>query len=200
MKRLREILRTATLGGVLVVLPTLLLVWIVVWLAQLLGTELAPIAAWLASIFALPDVIAVGAAFGLVVGICFAIGLVVQTDSGAQMVHLLETHLMMRIPGYRTLKDVVQQIGARDERLFSEAVLVRFEDMRIMGFITERDAAGVTVFVPTSPNPTTGLVLHLPEERVIPLSVPAHEVFKSVISCGVNSRRLLDDDAAHGNA
>ena len=123
MKRLREILRTATLGGVLVVLPTLLLVWIVEWLAQLLGTELAPIAAWLASIFALPDVIAVGAAFGLVVGICFAIGLVVQTDSGAQMVHLLETHLMMRIPGYRTLKDVVQQIGARDERLFSEAVL-----------------------------------------------------------------------------
>lgn len=193
MHKLREVLRTATVGGLMVVLPTILLIWIVQWLAGMIGEELAPVAAAITRHFGFPPWFAMLLAASFVVAVCFVIGLIVKTRSGAYMVHLVEEQILGRIPGYRTLKDVVRQFGDRDDRVFSEAALVAVGPIQAMGFITDRDARGVTVFIPTSPMPTQGLVLHLPAAQVIPIDLPANEVFKAIIGCGVNSRRLLGD-------
>ena len=60
----------------------------------------------------------------------------------------------------------------------------------MIGFITSREAkqdgtAQVTVFVPTSPNPTTGLVFFFPEEDVQYLDMTPEKAFAKIISLGM---------------
>ena len=62
----------------------------------------------------------------------------------------------------------------------------------MIGFVTRRDVAedgtaNVAVFVPTSPNPTTGLVFFFPEEVVEYLDMTPENAFKVIISLGIKS-------------
>jgi uncharacterized membrane protein len=60
-------------------------------------------------------------------------------------------------------------------------------------FITDsHDDGSFTVFVPTGPNPTSGLIYHLGGEFVHPVNVPVQEAMRSVISCGAGSGKLLN--------
>ena len=60
-------------------------------------------------------------------------------------------------------------------------------------FITdESDETGIcTAFVPTSPNPTNGLVFHVKKEDVTFLDASFEDVMKSVIAAGAGSSRLI---------
>ena len=60
----------------------------------------------------------------------------------------------------------------------------------IIGFVTKRetDAEGisnVTIFVPTSPNPTTGLVFFFPEDKIEYLDMSPERAFSKIISLGM---------------
>jgi uncharacterized membrane protein len=59
-------------------------------------------------------------------------------------------------------------------------------------FITDtHDDGRVTVFIPTGPNPTSGLIFHLKKEFVHPVNVTVEETMRSVIGCGAGSTNLL---------
>ncbi len=65
-------------------------------------------------------------------------------------------------------------------------------DGYIIGFVTKRETAEdgsprVTIFVPTSPNPTTGLVFFFPEEKVEYLDLTPEKAFTKIISLGMKS-------------
>ena len=62
----------------------------------------------------------------------------------------------------------------------------------MIGFVTKREAAKdgsstVTVFVPTSPNPTTGLVLFFPEDKIKYVDMTPEKAFTKIISLGMKS-------------
>ena len=62
----------------------------------------------------------------------------------------------------------------------------------MIGFVTKKEteedgSSTVTVFVPTSPNPTTGLVLFFPEERVKFVDMTPEKAFTKIISLGMKS-------------
>jgi uncharacterized membrane protein len=59
-------------------------------------------------------------------------------------------------------------------------------------FVTDsHDDGSFTVFVPTGPNPTSGLIYHLEGQYVHPVKVPVQDAMRSVISCGAGSGKLL---------
>ena len=62
----------------------------------------------------------------------------------------------------------------------------------IIGFVSRREvledgSVQLTIFVPTSPNPTTGLVFFFPEEKVEYLDLTPERAFTKIISLGVKS-------------
>jgi uncharacterized membrane protein len=60
-------------------------------------------------------------------------------------------------------------------------------------FITDTHQNGrYTVFVPTGPNPTSGLIFHIPQEYVHPVGVSVEAAMRSVIGCGAGSADLLN--------
>ncbi len=94
---------------------------------------------------------------------------------------------------YSTFQDMVQTFttGA-GERGYLGTARVPCGEGYMIGFVTKKEteedgSSTVTVFVPTSPNPTTGLVLFFPEERVKFVDMTPEKAFTKIISLGMKS-------------
>lgn len=97
---------------------------------------------------------------------------------------------------YGALKQIVETVLAKKSGAFREAVLIEYPRRGIwtIGFltgVTEGEVQSVTgedvinVFVPTTPNPTSGFLLFVPRTDIIPLSMSVEEALKMVVSGGI---------------
>lgn len=97
---------------------------------------------------------------------------------------------------YKTTQDVIKTIFASKTSSFKQVVLVPFPNPETygIGLVTKENlpsvegatAAGlVAVFVPTTPNPTSGFLMMYRPDDIIYLDMGVEEAFKYVISCGV---------------
>ena len=97
---------------------------------------------------------------------------------------------------YSALKQILETILADQSAAFREAVLLEYPRRGIwaIGFITGRTQAEVqniteeeciNIFLPTTPNPTSGFLLFVPKKDLIPLSMTVEEAIKMVISGGI---------------
>jgi uncharacterized membrane protein len=97
---------------------------------------------------------------------------------------------------YGAMKQIFETVLAKQSNTFREAVLIEFPrpGMWTIGFITARiegevrDLSGpdpVSVYVPTTPNPTSGYLVFVPRSEVRVLSMTVEEAIKMVISTGI---------------
>jgi uncharacterized membrane protein len=106
---------------------------------------------------------------------------------------------LQRIPGiggvYNSVKQIVTTFGTQNRNLFNKVVLVEFprRGLWTLGFLTNKqqgEAQSVvgtetwTVFVPTTPNPTSGFLLMLPRDDVVELEMSVGDGMKMIISGG----------------
>lgn len=113
------------------------------------------------------------------------------------ILNLLEQFIITKIPvvggWYTTFRDILQTFTARGgENSYLGTAKVPVAGGDIIGFVSRREVladgtAQLTVFVPTSPNPTTGLVFFFPEEEVEYLDMTPEKAFTKIISLGVKS-------------
>lgn len=96
---------------------------------------------------------------------------------------------------YNTVKQIVDTIGQNQKAVFEKAVLVQFpsKGMYSIGFLTNRAQGEVqektkenvcNVFVPTTPNPTTGFLIMVPEADLVLLDMSVGDAIKLIISGG----------------
>lgn len=97
---------------------------------------------------------------------------------------------------YLAVKQLVETIFNRSPQDFQRVVLVEFpkEGSYAIGFVTgvavgetqrKTQKKVVNVFVPTTPNPTSGFFLMIPEESVIPMEMGVEDAFKLLVSGGI---------------
>ena len=96
---------------------------------------------------------------------------------------------------YNTVKQLVDTFSQQKKAVFQEVVMIEYPRKGIyaIGFLTNQ-AKGevqsltgenlVNVFVPTTPNPTSGFLLMLPHEDVIPMQMSVADGMKTIISGG----------------
>ena len=209
LKRMKNFLRTTILGGVIVILPTIILVFAFKWLFGKVGSAIKPLTDLVVDNLTLPDRYDDPVATLIVVSVivlgCFLVGLFVRTRLGQIILNNIESSLLSRAPGYKMVKETVNQLFGAKKSPFASVALVRiFEnETKVTAFITDRHADGtVTVFVPTGPNPTSGFIYHLNERFVHPVDVSVEDAMRSVISCGAGSEKLIQGmqskEGSHG--
>lgn len=97
---------------------------------------------------------------------------------------------------YSAFKQIFETILAQQSNAFREAVLIEYPRRGIwaIGFITGTTKGEVqsltleetvNIFLPTTPNPTSGFLLFVPREEVVPLDMSVEEAVKMVISGGI---------------
>lgn len=198
LKRTKQFFKTTVLGGITVILPTTVLVLAFRWLFGAVAKALRPLTNLVVDNITLPDryneLIATLIVLTVIIIGCFLVGLFVRTRLGQLIYSALENSVLNRAPGYRMIKETVNQFLGKKETPFSSVALVQiFEnETKVTAFITDRhDDGTITVFVPTGPNPTSGFIYHLDSRYVHPVDVSVEEAMRSVISCGAGSDKLV---------
>lgn len=184
--------------GLLVLVPLFITLWV---LSSLIGMMDQ-------SLFLLPESWRPKAQLGLEIPgigalltllIIFVTGLIATNFFGMQLILLWEA-LLARVPVvksiYASVKQVSDTLFSESGNAFRQAVLVEFprKGAWTIAFVTGTpggDVANhlhgdyVSVYVPTTPNPTGGYFLMLPRTEVIVLEMSVDEALKYIISMGV---------------
>ncbi len=195
-------LRTAFLSG-LVLLAPLAVTWLVFsWLIDRVGGAFRPI-----FFFYLPEQLAGYPGMGLVLDVittALVLALITLLGYGSRYVisHYfgqMTERLIENIPGvstvYRTVKQIVDTFSAQKRNVFEKVVLIQFPrtGSYAIGFLTNRAQGEVqartaeevwTVFVPTTPNPTSGFLVLVPRQDITVLDMTVGDAMKLVISGG----------------
>jgi len=192
-------LRAYFFAGILITAPislTIYLAWLFIsfvddWVFSLLPPDYNP-ESYLP--FFIPGVGLLLALVGLTV-----IGALTAGILGRAAHNIIEA-VLNRVPVIRSLysaiKQIMETVLANKSSAFRECVLIEYPRKGIwtLGFITgvsQGEVQEVTedtvinVFVPTTPNPTSGFLLFVPERDVIRLQMPIEDGLKLVISGGI---------------
>ena len=112
----------------------------------------------------------------------------------------LSNKILHRIPFvnkiYKTSQDVIHTLFEGQTDAFKQVVVVPFPNEKVysLGLITSNSPKLcsttiknelVSVFVPTTPNPTSGFLLMLPKEDIVFIDMRVEDAIKFIISCGV---------------
>lgn len=129
----------------------------------------------------------------------FFLGLVARKFFFNQIIRLSD-RILGRIPlvnkVYKTSKEIVKSIFGAKERSFSQVVLIPFpyKSAFCVGLIAKEAPKTcseaektelLSVFIPTTPNPSTGYLVMCKKSEMIFLKMKTEEAIKYVVSCGV---------------
>ena len=194
MNRIKQFFINTIIGGLLVILPVALFLFIMSWVFGIVRSAIAPLTNALLERTALPEIVADLIVVLALVILCFVVGMILRTRIGKWIYFFLEAKLLRKAPGYGIIKETVAQFIGKKKSPFSATALVHIfgNDTMVSAFITDEHSDGsFTVFVPTGPNPTSGNIYHLPAAQVRKIDAPADEMMRSIISCGAGSSELL---------
>jgi uncharacterized membrane protein len=195
MIKLKSFLKTSLLGGVVVILPIAILASVTLWLFNLVSGLIEPLTHLLIKDSQLNKYAAEFIVITLIISACFFVGVLVRTRLGGYLYRLIEHRILKLAPGYSMVKETVTQVfGNKSKSPFSSVAMAQIfcNDTLVTCFITDKHENGTcTVFVPTGPNPTSGLIYHLDEKYVHPVDIPVQEAMRSIISCGAGTAKLL---------
>lgn len=191
MKRFLDFAMTTALGGLLVVVPGLLLALIADDMLLMVEGLVAPIADLLPADHIGGASMATVVALLMVFAFCFLFGLIARTTIGSRAGGWVERSFLHRIPSYGLLKTLSQQlagVGDDDESSFAPAVLSVAQDAYQLAYIIEEHEDGfVTVMIPSVPAGLAGPLQYVREERVRRLDVPLAMVLQSLQTYGVGA-------------
>jgi uncharacterized membrane protein len=192
-------LRTWLFAGVLVTAPIIITFYLIWWVIHLIDGIVTPLIppryqpeTYLQ--FGVPGVGVVVVLLSLTL-----IGALTTSLLGRYFVHLSD-RVMARMPVVRGIygatKQVLETIFSSQGNAFRSVVLVEFPRAGVwsLGFITATTtgeiahhaaAPLVNVFVPTTPNPTSGYLLFVPRKDVIELQMTVEEGVKMIVSGGI---------------
>ncbi|MET0202856.1 MAG: DUF502 domain-containing protein [Casimicrobiaceae bacterium] len=144
--------------------------------------------------------------------ILFLTGVIAANFFGARLIRVWES-LLGRIPVVKSIYSSVKQVSdtllSDSGNAFRKALLVQFphQDSWSIAFLTGTPAPAVaehlgeehlSVYVPTTPNPTSGYFVIVPKSKVRELDMTVDEALKYVISMGVVAprKRIVEGGAA----
>ncbi|MBD3305470.1 DUF502 domain-containing protein [candidate division KSB3 bacterium] len=189
----RHNLRNKFIAGVVIVLPVGITVVLLGMMFQWLDKFFAPLA------LRLTDRQIPGLGIISTVLLIFLVGLIVTSIIGRAFVSFGE-HIVAKIPLIRSIyygaKQLLETLTAEKRRAFTEVVLIEYpkKGSYSLGFITAETAPVIqenittpliNVFVATTPNPTTGFLLLVPQKEVTILPISVEEGIKMVVSGGI---------------
>ena len=201
MSRLRQYFIT----GLLVWLPVGVTVWVLLWLVGILDSIFLGVLAAVEAV--VPGLTPLADQLRRIPGLGVILEAVVVVSTGLFVANMFgqwwlrQWHrVMTRIPVVRSIYSSVKQVSdtlfSGSGQAFSKALLIQYprQGAWTIAFLTGKpggevarhlDGDYISVYVPTTPNPTSGFFLMVPRADVVELKMSVDEALKYIISMGV---------------
>jgi uncharacterized membrane protein len=187
-----EFLKTTLVGGLLFLLPVVLIVIVLGYAMQMAAKVLKPISDYL------PMEAVVGVrgetvlAVLVLIFISFVAGLVARTNAGKRVMRWSENSLLGGLPQYQLVKSMAEGFAHVENAESVHPALVSIEGGWQIGYLLEPLENGwVTVFLPQAPTPMSGNVMYMPADLVRPLGITMVQAMAVVKRMGVGSAKAL---------
>lgn len=188
----KDFLKTTIVGGLVFMLPLVLLLFVLRHAMRLAG----PLAHTVAARFPSHEIAGVAVvtivAALIVVLVAFLAGLFARTRAGHRVLAWLEDSLLGRLPPYRLLKSMADGLASLEDAHDLTPVLVSVEGGWQPAYQLEPMRAGwIAVFLPQAPTPMAGNILYMPAEKVRPANLRIGEMMALVKCMGMGSSQAL---------
>ena len=218
--KLFQFFRNTILTGIIVAVPVILSLWVAwklwspltIWGVQLadsmaLLTELHPF--WRTLIFSIVALL-------IILGALFILGALMKIAIGRKLIGLTQL-VLMKLPLINFIYSTCKQIGdtimsSKKGNMFQQVVLFEYprKGCYAIGFMTNENTPEnseaarrlgkgdlISIFMPTTPNPTSGFLMLIPRDECIMLSMSVSDAMRLIVSCGTV---LPDIDGKNVNA
>ncbi len=183
--------------GIITVMPIVATILILVWIFAAIDNILQPV------IRSIWGHAVTGVGFGVAIVLIYLAGVIASNVVGKRLIRYSESALPW-MPVVRQLytgiKEILESFSASRGAGFMQVVLTEFprKGMRVIGFVTNelRDESGkklLTVFIPTSPNPTGGFLQIVGEDEIVQTDISIENALKMVVSAGRVSPNVIRD-------
>jgi uncharacterized membrane protein len=202
-ERFKQDLKNDLIAGLLVVIPLATTIWLTITIANWVINFLTQIPKQLNPFDGMHPILVnlLNLAVGLAVPLLciLLIGLMARNIAGRWLLDVGE-RLLQAIPlagsVYKTLKQLLETLLKDTNGKFHRVILVEYPRRGVwaIAFVTGTISNEIqshlacpmlSVFIPTTPNPTTGWYAIVPEDEVVNLSMPIEDAFKVIISGGI---------------
>ncbi len=203
INHLKQDLKNDLIAGLLVVIPLATTIWLTITIANWVINFLTKIPKQLNPFDGLHPILVnvLNLAVGLAVPLLsiLIIGLMARNIAGRWLLDFGE-RVLQAIPlagqVYKTLKQLLETLLKDSNNKFRRVILVEYprRGMWAIAFVTGAISSDIqahmsrpmlSIFIPTTPNPTTGWYAIVPEDEVVNLSMPIEDAFKVVVSGGI---------------
>jgi uncharacterized membrane protein len=189
-----KIIRNNFTAGVIFIIPIWITILMIKALAKVLDDFFAlfPAGSKLLSSLNFP-----GAKVLITLVSVLALGFLVNNLIGKKIIKLSDT-LISKLPVVRTIYQAVRHLTTGivgDRKIFTQAVQIEYpiKGLHFIGFVTgeefqdpkQEEKKILKVFIPTTPNPTSGFFCYANENAVKKMNISIEDAFKLVISAGV---------------
>ncbi len=205
LQRLKQDLKNDLIAGFLVVIPLATTIWLTITVARWVINLLTRIPKQLNPFDSLEPILTnvLNLAVGLAVPLLsiLLIGLMARNIVGRWLLDFGE-QVLQAIPFagsvYKTLQQILETLLRDSKTRFRRVVMVEYPRRGVwtLGFVTGTLSSQlqshlpqkmISVFIPTTPNPTSGWYAIVPEDETIDLAISIEDAFKVLISGGIVS-------------
>lgn len=193
------------IAGLVILLPLSLTLWFVSFVVNLLTKPFIGLVLKVFPESALlnhPQLLKYGSQILILIGLfllIFLLGMIARWFIFNALIKVSDK-ILHRIPlvnkVYKTTQDIIKTLFVTDKNSFKQVVMVPFphKGLYSIGFISRKapetcnQAANnelISVFIPTTPNPTTGFIVLFKREDLIVLEMKPEDGIKYIVSCGV---------------
>lgn len=205
LQKIKQDLKNDLIAGLLVVIPLATTIWLSYVIANWVINFLTQIPKQLNPFDGLDplltNVLNVFVGLAVPLALILLIGLMARNIVGRWLLELGE-RIVQAIPLagsiYKTLKQILETLFQDSKTKFRRVVMVEYPRQGVwsIGFVTGKvsnliqshlDKSMLNVFIPTTPNPTSGWYAIVPEDEVVNLPISIEDAFKILISGGIVS-------------
>jgi len=194
MKSLAKKFKNRIITGIIAILPLGLTVWIVWILFRLIGEVFLPLFEQFPPLSELPTSAQMTISVILTIIVIWLIGVFARNFIGKSIIKLIE-QLIIRTPVvskiYKTIRQVTDTMFV-NKRAFKKVALIEYPRRGILTMVfvtndmeTRQGDDLITVFVPSTPNPTTGYCVILPKEDVQEIPITINQAMEFIFSGGI---------------
>lgn len=212
-------MRNYFITGLITLLPLVVTIIILVYVFQKLDAFLSQLVPPIISTFIPPSIIekaggliSIGikiAALLIVLGLITLFGFLASQVVGRRILDFLERRIFFKIPListiYRPIKEINNVLFTGKKYIFKRVVMLEYPRRGVysIGFVTAEtllETPGenspqkiLSVFIPTTPNPTSGYLTLIAEKETVPISIGIQKAFQLIISGGALAPSYKDE-------
>ena len=192
MSRFLEFLKTTIIGGLVFLVPVVLVMMVLKRAFEVASKVATPVVSHFPAHQVAGIALGTIAAVLLLTLVAFAAGIAARTERGRALTRWVGESFLGAMPQYRVVTSMAEGLTKIEQGTGLRPALVTAEGSWQLCYVLEElDGGWVTIFIPQAPTPLSGNVLYVPSERVRRLDIKIGEAMQLVKHMGAGSAETL---------